>query len=44
VYKTLPYDSLKDITPISVIGSTPFVLVVNPAKVPRRTRRSCKRS
>ena len=36
VYKTLPYDSLKDITPISVIGSTPFVLVVNPAKVPAR--------
>jgi tripartite-type tricarboxylate transporter receptor subunit TctC len=36
VYKTLPYDSLKDITPISVIGSTPFVLVVNPAKVPAK--------
>ncbi|MEO7709397.1 MAG: tripartite tricarboxylate transporter substrate-binding protein, partial [Caldimonas sp.] len=31
-----PYDSLKDITPISVVGSTPFVLVVNPAKVPAR--------
>ena len=34
VFKKIPYDSLKDITPISVIGSTPFVLVVNPAKVP----------
>jgi tripartite-type tricarboxylate transporter receptor subunit TctC len=34
VFKTLPYDSLTDITPISVVGSTPFVLVVNPAKVP----------
>ena len=36
VFKSLPYDSLADITPISVIGATPFVLVVNPAKVPAR--------
>jgi tripartite-type tricarboxylate transporter receptor subunit TctC len=36
VYKKLPYDSLKDITPISVIGATPFVLVVNPAKLPAK--------
>jgi tripartite-type tricarboxylate transporter receptor subunit TctC len=36
VYKKLPYDSLADITPISVVGSTPFVLVVNPAKVPAK--------
>ena len=36
VYKKIPYDSLKDITPISVVGSTPFVLVVNPAKVPAK--------
>ena len=34
VFKSLPYDSLKDITPISVVGYTPFVLVVNPAKFP----------
>jgi len=33
VFKKLPYDSVADITPISVIGSTPFALVVNP-KVP----------
>lgn len=33
VYKHIPFDSLKDITPISVLGETPFVLVVNP-KVP----------
>ena len=33
VYKKMPFDSLKDITPICVVGSTPFVLVVNP-KVP----------
>ena len=36
VYKKLPYDSIADITPISVVGSTPFVLVVNPAKVPAK--------
>ena len=36
VFKSLPYDSLADITPISVIGATPFVLVVNPSKVPAR--------
>ncbi|HRO58721.1 MAG TPA: tripartite tricarboxylate transporter substrate binding protein [Burkholderiaceae bacterium] len=33
VYKKLPYDSLADITPISIIGGSPFVFVVNP-KVP----------
>jgi len=37
VFKKLPYDSLNDITPICVVGSSPFVLVVNPAKVPART-------
>ncbi len=36
VFKTLPYDSLADITPISVVGGSPFVLVVNPAKVPAK--------
>jgi len=36
VYKKLPYDSLKDITPISVVGATPFVLVVNPTKLPAK--------
>jgi tripartite-type tricarboxylate transporter receptor subunit TctC len=36
VYKKMPFDSLADITPISVVGETPFVLVVNPAKVPAK--------
>jgi tripartite-type tricarboxylate transporter receptor subunit TctC len=36
VFKSLPYDSINDITPISVVGSTPFVLLVNPAKVPAK--------
>ena len=35
VFKKMPFDALADITPISVIGATPFVLVVNP-KVPAK--------
>ncbi|RDK05657.1 Bug family tripartite tricarboxylate transporter substrate binding protein [Cupriavidus lacunae] len=34
VYKKMPYDSLKDITPIAVLAETPFVLVVNPKRLP----------
>ena len=34
VYKKMPYDSLKDITPITVVGETPFLLVVNPNRLP----------
>lgn len=37
VFKKLPYDSQNDLTPISVVGGSPFVLVVNPAKVPVKT-------
>jgi tripartite-type tricarboxylate transporter receptor subunit TctC len=37
VYRRMPYDGIADLTPISVIGSSPFVLLVNPAKVPART-------
>ena len=33
VYKSLPFDSLRDITPIMVVGSTAFVVVVNPNKM-----------
>lgn len=36
VFKSMPYDSLADITPISVVGGSPFVLVVNPNKVPAK--------
>lgn len=36
VFKKMPFDALTDITPISVIGATPFVLVVNPAKLPAK--------
>jgi len=34
VYRKMPYDSLKDITPITVLGETPFLLVVNPNRIP----------
>ncbi|HVF63042.1 MAG TPA: tripartite tricarboxylate transporter substrate binding protein [Casimicrobiaceae bacterium] len=36
VFKSLPYHTLNDITPIMVAGSTPFVLVVNPTKLPAK--------
>jgi tripartite-type tricarboxylate transporter receptor subunit TctC len=31
IYKSIPYDSLKDITPIAVLATVPLVLVVNPS-------------
>ena len=34
LYKKLPYDALKDFTPIALIASGPYALVVNPQKVP----------
>jgi tripartite-type tricarboxylate transporter receptor subunit TctC len=36
LYKNLPYDPVKDFAPVSLIGTTPNILVVNPA-VPART-------
>jgi tripartite-type tricarboxylate transporter receptor subunit TctC len=36
LYKKLPYDSKRDFVPLSMIGTTPNILVVNPA-VPART-------
>lgn len=35
LYKTVPFDSIKDVTPITVIGTSPFVLVVHQS-VPAR--------
>jgi tripartite-type tricarboxylate transporter receptor subunit TctC len=35
VYKKMPFDAIEDITPISVIGATPLVLVANP-KLPAK--------
>jgi len=34
VYKKMPFDSINDITPIMVVGSSPLVLVVNPERLP----------
>jgi tripartite-type tricarboxylate transporter receptor subunit TctC len=34
VYKKMPFDSINDITPIMIVGTTPLVLVVNPKKMP----------
>jgi tripartite-type tricarboxylate transporter receptor subunit TctC len=31
IYKSMPFDTLKDITPISVIAGSPFVLVAHPS-------------
>src|SRR5262245_10721611 len=36
VYPKMPFDSINDITPIMVVGSTPLVLVANPSKVPAK--------
>ncbi|ACB32711.1 conserved hypothetical protein [Leptothrix cholodnii SP-6] len=36
VFKKMPYDGIADLTPISVVGGSHFVLVVNPAKVPAK--------
>jgi tripartite-type tricarboxylate transporter receptor subunit TctC len=35
VFRKMPFDAINDITPISVVGATPFVLVVNP-KLPAK--------
>ena len=36
VYKTLPYDTLKDFAPVGLVGSAQFALVANPRSAPRR--------
>lgn len=39
VIKSLPFDMPGDFTPIAVVGATPMVLVVNPAKMPAANAR-----
>ena len=39
IYKRVPFDAIKDITPISVIASAAVVLVVNPDTVKAKTTR-----
>ncbi len=39
VYKNAPYDALKDFTHITMMASGPYVLVVNPHKVPANSVR-----
>ncbi len=34
LYRTLPYDSLKDFSPIALFGSGPYALVVNQQRLP----------
>lgn len=31
IFRKMPFDALKDITPVSIVGETPFVLVAHPA-------------
>lgn len=35
LYRTLPYDLLRDLAPVSLTAASPLVLVVNPATPPR---------
>jgi tripartite-type tricarboxylate transporter receptor subunit TctC len=34
LYRTLPYDTLKDFAPVALFGSGPYALVVNPQQLP----------
>jgi tripartite-type tricarboxylate transporter receptor subunit TctC len=38
VYKNVPFDAIEDITPITVIGATPFVLVAHPGLAAKNVR------
>lgn len=31
LYKSMPFDALKDVTPIAIVGGSPFVLVAHPS-------------
>ena len=34
LYRSLPYDALKDFTPVALVASGPYALVVNPQRLP----------
>ena len=38
VFKNIPYDAVDDITPITMIGATPFVLVAHPSVAAKNVR------
>jgi tripartite-type tricarboxylate transporter receptor subunit TctC len=38
LYKKMPYDPLKDLTPLAYLGSTPNVLVLHPSLPPKSVR------
>jgi tripartite-type tricarboxylate transporter receptor subunit TctC len=38
IYKAMPFDALRDVTPISVIAASPLVLVVHPSLPAKDTR------
>jgi tripartite-type tricarboxylate transporter receptor subunit TctC len=42
LYKEIRYDPVKDFAPISMVGSTPMVIAVNPAKVKATDAKSLK--
>lgn len=37
LFKSLPYDPIKDFEPVSKLGTIPMALVVNPASIPAKT-------
>ena len=38
VFKNIPYDAVDDITPITILGATPFVLVAHPSVAAKNVR------
>ena len=38
VYKTIPYDTVKDFAPVTLVGTSPLVLVVHPSLPVRTTK------
>ena len=38
VYRNIPFDSLADITPITILGATPFVLIAHPGVPAKNVR------